>query len=734
MPIGAARAGFRKDRKPADSLGIADESWGWPVNQAPRNLSPLKPVDLAAEADFALGGLLVAPSVREVRTVDRRETVEPRVMQVLVALAREKGTVVSRDQLIERCWGGRLVGDDAINSCVAKVRALAALAADPAFDIETIPRVGYRMHGRDMGHLSDIASDGGAAEVAAKTPPWRTLALIAAMVAVVGVTVAVVLMFTERPREWVVAESHLPFIATPLVERRPAFSPDGTIIAYSAGTDLASRKIYLRLRSGGDPIRLTNDSFGAFAPAWSPDAGTIAYIGMEPGKPCRIMLIAVPAGPSRQIGHCQTSDFSALAWDHGGHALFFSDSAVTDQPQRIFRLDLASGKTTEMVRPVVTAADDHDFSISPDGRTMLVVRSFSGAISQIVLHTLPDGPERVLLQSDDDDVSAAWSSDAGTVFVASTTQGDSSLWAYPVSGASPWRITTSPVVIEALASGPDGLLAMGLESSESELAISPGSADHPPETLDNSGLDVRSMDYTSDGTLAVLAKQSGGAGIWLAEPGKPLHQLLRLPICGCGLRWSPDGSRFAYFETANGGSRIPVLSRGGAPVAQIVSTQDIGSVDWSADGKSLLTTRQDARGWRLWRTDLAQPDRSIPVSPYGWKFVRVLGNMMFGVKSGSAGVWRIDGKLRRLTDWPSQTQSWTWTIAGDRIVYPDYSDPAHPRFMAMPVTGGKAIPLGYATGMVNGSTIAVDPNSGRVVYLHRTREDSDIGWMRLARQ
>ena len=45
-------------------------------------------------------------------------------MQVLVALARRRGQVVSRDQLIETCWAGRVVGEDAINRCIAKVRRL----------------------------------------------------------------------------------------------------------------------------------------------------------------------------------------------------------------------------------------------------------------------------------------------------------------------------------------------------------------------------------------------------------------------------------------------------------------------------------------------------------------------------------------------------------------------------------------------------------------------------------
>jgi len=102
-------------------------------------------IDLAHEPLFVLGPLHVSPSTREVRSKQRCEIVEPRVAQVLVCLVQAAGAVVSRDDLIRRCWGGRVVGEDAINRCIAKVRQIADLDEAPSFVIETIPRVGYRL-------------------------------------------------------------------------------------------------------------------------------------------------------------------------------------------------------------------------------------------------------------------------------------------------------------------------------------------------------------------------------------------------------------------------------------------------------------------------------------------------------------------------------------------------------------------------------------------------------------
>jgi TolB-like protein/DNA-binding winged helix-turn-helix (wHTH) protein/Flp pilus assembly protein TadD len=115
------------------------------VNQRPTLLKPLGPASLADEADFQLGGICVRPSLREVEANGARESLEPRVMQVLVALTRANGAVLSRDELIRQCWGGRIVGEDAINRCVSKVRQLSELGGGKAFEIETIPRVGYRL-------------------------------------------------------------------------------------------------------------------------------------------------------------------------------------------------------------------------------------------------------------------------------------------------------------------------------------------------------------------------------------------------------------------------------------------------------------------------------------------------------------------------------------------------------------------------------------------------------------
>jgi len=118
------------------------------------------PIDLSATPSFRLGPLEVRPSTREVRAADGAlHVVEPRVMQVLVALALADGAVVSRDSLVARCWDGRIIGDDAINRPVAKVRKIADLSKPAAFAIDTIPRVGYRLRASEGAPPKDAAGE-----------------------------------------------------------------------------------------------------------------------------------------------------------------------------------------------------------------------------------------------------------------------------------------------------------------------------------------------------------------------------------------------------------------------------------------------------------------------------------------------------------------------------------------------------------------------------------------------
>jgi DNA-binding winged helix-turn-helix (wHTH) protein len=137
---------------------------GLPMNERFARAGALARVDLGHELDFTLGKVQVRPGRREIVGEAWRETIDLRVMQVLVALARAKGEVVSRDDLIESCWDGVIVGEDTINRCINRMRKVGE-ASGNAFSIETVPRVGYRLI------VPDAAASASEASVSAVSEP-----------------------------------------------------------------------------------------------------------------------------------------------------------------------------------------------------------------------------------------------------------------------------------------------------------------------------------------------------------------------------------------------------------------------------------------------------------------------------------------------------------------------------------------------------------------------------------
>jgi DNA-binding winged helix-turn-helix (wHTH) protein/TolB-like protein len=115
-------------------------------------------VDLAHTADFRLGDVLIRPARRQVvKDGAETELLQPRVMQVLIVLAEAKGAIVTREELTEACWRGRVVGDDAVNRVISRLRRLANTLGEGSFRIETVPKVGYRLETLTQGHATSTA-------------------------------------------------------------------------------------------------------------------------------------------------------------------------------------------------------------------------------------------------------------------------------------------------------------------------------------------------------------------------------------------------------------------------------------------------------------------------------------------------------------------------------------------------------------------------------------------------
>ena len=107
----------------------------------------LKLSDLTLRPDFQLGPMLVSPPRRLVEGPAGEVHVQPLIMQVFLMLLDARGQVVTRNDLFDQVWGGVAVGEDSLNRSIAGVRRIGEQVAPGLFDIETVPRTGYRLRG-----------------------------------------------------------------------------------------------------------------------------------------------------------------------------------------------------------------------------------------------------------------------------------------------------------------------------------------------------------------------------------------------------------------------------------------------------------------------------------------------------------------------------------------------------------------------------------------------------------
>ena len=100
---------------------------------------------MGADRQFAFGQVRFEPRSGEVCRDGRVIKLTPRATAVLCALVESAQQLVTKQELFDRVWGGRAVGDNALTSCIQELRgALNDDARHPCY-IETSHRRGYRL-------------------------------------------------------------------------------------------------------------------------------------------------------------------------------------------------------------------------------------------------------------------------------------------------------------------------------------------------------------------------------------------------------------------------------------------------------------------------------------------------------------------------------------------------------------------------------------------------------------
>ncbi len=96
-------------------------------------------------AEFRLGEWLIQPSLNRAAKGSRVAHLRPMLMDLLVVLADHAGQVVSKDEILEKVWGVRYVGESALARSVGELRRVFEDDPDHPRVIETIAKRGYRL-------------------------------------------------------------------------------------------------------------------------------------------------------------------------------------------------------------------------------------------------------------------------------------------------------------------------------------------------------------------------------------------------------------------------------------------------------------------------------------------------------------------------------------------------------------------------------------------------------------
>lgn len=187
----------------------------------------------------------------------------------------------------------------------------------------------------------------------------------------------------------------------------PAWSPDGSQIAYAATTCCSARAgvITVMDSDGSGGVALTDDGNLSYHPTWSPDGSMIAYSSRERGSgPSEIFTMRSDGSGKVQITENDSTDVEP-AWSPDGSRIAFV--AVTGEGRSEIRLIRSDG--TDEIQLAVGADQAISPAWSPDGTRIAYVSG--GYRGQIHIINADGTNDRGLLESPSCQDHPTWSPD-----------------------------------------------------------------------------------------------------------------------------------------------------------------------------------------------------------------------------------------------------------------------------------------------------------------------------------
>jgi Tol biopolymer transport system component/DNA-binding SARP family transcriptional activator len=509
------------------------------------------------------------------------------------------------------------------------------------------------------GSAGSLAQPGPPPMHAPSPPPSLRRPVSLAPAALIGMALAVIIAAAVGVRRWIMPPPSAPKVtrlfpvaADPSVEQRPAIAPDGTRVIYTARLqDRHNVDLYLVTIGDQTPIRLTSDPEIDDNAVWTPDGSAIAFTrsARDGHGPCAILIMPSTGGQERLAGHCRSALTSRLSWAPDGRTLYYSDAAAKGAVSRIYRLDTANGQSAAVTDPPPNIPGDNEPQVSRDGRTLAYLRTKAWQSVEVETLDLETGEHRSLSHDGKTVWGLAWAArDQGLIF-SSDRGGDTGLWWIAKNGSGLTRLALGDVEYRALsfARNKDRLVFEALKDHASFQEIprdaTPATEPHYIANLRTNLFD-RFYVESASGRVAFVSVRSGPENLWVADRGKPPHQItFTQDIFYQEPAWSPDGKWIAYVGVASQQSDIFLISGdGGAPRTITRDPAIQQSPAWSPDGRHLYFTSRRSGAWRIWRIDPFGTAPPIVVSGDGPRTVRPSrdGKYLYYAIDGVAGIRR----------------------------------------------------------------------------------------------
>ena len=596
-------------------------------------------VNLASEPDFQLGDWQICPSANELVFGHEHIRLEPRVMQVLVALARHAGGAVSREQLLRDCWGTTAVTDDALIRCVSQLRKVFGNGVD-AVSIETVSKVGYRL----------VLPSKEDREPTARSRPSRfpsTKSSVFGLAVIAILAIAVVIASSNRSSLVNPGSPlRLPVTTMPGPEQWPAISPAGGQVAYAwQGESGNSWDLYVQPIGSDTRLQLTEDYANDKYPVWSPDGSQLAFVRTgETG--CGIYRVSAVGGPVSRVTKCGAGGVATMDWSSTGDHIVYTTREQPLSPAHAFLIDLSDNSEIPTITPANETDSVEDVSFSPDGTILAYTLVVALGVEDIYLYSLNNGDTRRITFDNLKIHGFDWLPDGSGFVMSSNRGGEFALWNVSLNGDATTPIQGTVGGADEPKISRDGRLVYEAWRSDAEITRLELATGELTGTLVSSTRYDWDAQRSPDGTrIAFISDRSGAAEVWIADfDGRNTQRVTDFggPYTHTP-RWSPNGKQIAFATPADGNFDIYVVTPGALPVKRLTehSAEDFAPA-WSSDGRALYFGSTRSGDWQVWRLILESGELTQMTSDGGRAAQESPnGQWLYYTRIDRPGLWRI---------------------------------------------------------------------------------------------